>query len=131
MKKSDARRGAGTGKRSTARKSKAPRAAAEPRLPSEARPEVTQVAAGLLHEVPEDLREVLAPDAGLRAKWNGLTPIQRNEWICWVTIVKKPETRAEHVRRMCSELRAGKRQPCCWPGCPHRRPKARKWFRNP
>jgi uncharacterized protein YdeI (YjbR/CyaY-like superfamily) len=108
MKKSGARREPGKGKRSTAGK----------------------VAAGVMHEVPEDLREILTSDADLLAKWNDLTPIQRNEWICWITIVKKPETRAEHVRRMCSELREGERQPCCWPGCPHRRPKAKKWFRN-
>ena len=111
MKKSGAGRAAGKGKRSTASKSKAPRA-------------------GVMHEVPADLREILTSDADLLAKWNDLTPIQRNEWICWVTIVKKPETRADHVRRMCSELREGERQPCCWPGCPHRRAKAKKWFRN-
>jgi uncharacterized protein YdeI (YjbR/CyaY-like superfamily) len=74
------------------------------------------------------MRDVLTAEADLLAKWNGLTPIQRNEWICWVTIVKKPETRAEHIARMCAELREGERQPCCWPGCPHRRPKAKKWF---
>jgi hypothetical protein len=22
----------------------------------------------------------------------------------------------------------GKKRPCCWPGCPHRRPSAQKWF---
>jgi uncharacterized protein YdeI (YjbR/CyaY-like superfamily) len=83
-----------------------------------------------MHEVTADMRDVLTAEADLLAKWNGLTPIQRNEWICWVTIVKKPETRAEHVARMRSELREGKRQPCCWPGCPHRRPSAMKWFRR-
>jgi uncharacterized protein YdeI (YjbR/CyaY-like superfamily) len=84
-----------------------------------------------MHEVPPDVREILTSEPDLLAKWNDLTPIQRNEWICWMTIVKKPETRAEHIGRMCAELREGERQPCCWPGCPHRRPKANKWFRNP
>jgi hypothetical protein len=93
-------------------------------------PTIARVAAGVLHDVPEDMRDALTSDPGLLARWNDLTPIQRNEWICWTTIVKKPETRADHVRRMCSGLREGKRQPCCWPGCPHRRPKAEKWFRN-
>jgi hypothetical protein len=130
MKKSDAGREAGKGKRSTASKSKAPRAAAKPTLLSGGYSQITQVAAGVLHEVPADLREILTSDADLLAKWNDLTPIQRNEWICWMTIVKKPETRADHVRRMCSDLREGERQPCCWPGCPHRRPKAKKWFGN-
>ena len=62
-------------------------------------------------------------------KWNKLTPIQRNEWICWVTIVKKSETREDHIKRMGEELSEGKRQPCCWPGCPNRRPNAQKWFK--
>jgi hypothetical protein len=40
------------------------------------------------------------------------------------------ETRVEHINRMVEELREGKRQPCCWPGCPHRRPNANKWFKK-
>lgn len=87
------------------------------------------IAGGVVHNVPEDMAEVLASDAQILAKWNELTPIQRNEWICWVTIVKKSETRIEHIGRMVEELKDGKRQPCCWPGCPHRRPNAKKWFK--
>jgi len=102
---------------------------AKPALPSGGNPQIMKVAAGVMHEVPADLQEVLTSDADLLAKWNGLTPIQRNEWICWVTIVKKPETRAAHVGQMCVKLQEGGRQPCCWPGCPHRRPKAKKWFK--
>ena len=118
----------GKAERSAASKSRAPREAAKRALPSGGNPETTQVLAGVLHEVPSDVRKILTSKPALLAMWNDLTPIQRNEWICWVTIVKKPETRAEHVRRMCSELKEGVRQPCCWPGCPHRRPKAMKWF---
>lgn len=84
---------------------------------------------GILHEVPSDMQEKLKKDAMILEKWNKLTPIQRNEWICWVTIVKKSETRIEHINRMAEELKEGKRQPCCWPGCPHRRPNAKKWFK--
>ena len=115
MKKPSAGREDGRDKRSTAIKTMAS----------------TECAAGVLHEVPADLHVILTSDAALLAKWNDLTPIQRNEWICWVTIVKKPETRADHVMRLSSQLQEGKRQPCCWPGCPHRRPKASKWFSNP
>src|SRR3989344_7603463 len=79
-----------------------------------------EIAAGVVHKVPTDMEKVLTSDAQILAKWNGLTPIQRNEWICWATIVKKPETRAEHIERMVTELKEGERQPCCWPGCPHR-----------
>lgn len=87
-----------------------------------------KAAHGVLHKVTTDMKKALSSHADLLAKWNNLTPIQRNEWICWVTIVKRAETRAEHISRMVEELNEGKRQPCCWPGCPHRRPKARKWF---
>ena len=90
----------------------------------------TIIAEGILHEVPDDLKTVLSSNTETLERWNKLTPIQRNEWICWVTIVKKDETRTEHIQRMMQELSDGKRQPCCWPGCPHRRPSAQKWFKN-
>lgn len=85
--------------------------------------------AGPLHQVPDDLQELLNSDTDLMEKWNSLTPLARNEWICWVTIVKKPETRIEHLERLHEELLNGKRRPCCWPGCPHRNEKAKKWFK--
>jgi hypothetical protein len=88
------------------------------------------IAEGVVHQVPDDMKEALTANTGLLEKWNKLTPIQRNEWICWVTIVKKQETRVEHIHRMAEELNEGKRQPCCWPGCPHRRPAAKKWFKQ-
>lgn len=89
------------------------------------------IAEGVVHEVPDDLKTALVSQPGVLEKWNDLTPLARNEWICWVTIVKKAETRKDHIERLCSELLEGKRRPCCWPGCPHRNPKAKKWFRDP
>lgn len=90
----------------------------------------TSVATGVVHTVPTDLRKVLTSDAKLLEKWNDLTPLARNEWICWTTIVKQEATRKEHIVRLREELLEGKRRPCCWPGCPHRRPKAKKWFKG-
>ena len=75
----------------------------------------TKIADGILHEVTDDIQKALASQTDLVTKWNSLTPIQRNEWICWVTIVKKSETRVEHIERLIEDLQAGKRQPCCWP----------------
>lgn len=89
-----------------------------------------QILSGVVHEVPDDMIKALTEDADILEHWNSLTPIQRNEWICWVTIVKKAETRLEHIHRMIEELKEGKRKPCCWPGCPHRRPSAQKWFKK-
>jgi len=87
-----------------------------------------KIATGVVHRVPKDLRLVLESKADVLELWNGLTPLARNEWICWVTIVKKKETREEHLKRLSEDLRKGKRRPCCWPGCPHRNPNAQKWF---
>lgn len=84
---------------------------------------------GILHEVTAEIRKALSVDREKVEKWNSLTPIQRNEWICWVTIPKKQETRDAHVERMLEELGEGKRTPCCWPGCPHRNPKTAKYFK--
>lgn len=81
-----------------------------------------------LHKMPRDLREGIARVRGVRDIWERLTPLARNEWICYVTIVKKSETRQAHIERLQADLLKGKRRPCCWPGCPHRRPKALKWF---
>jgi hypothetical protein len=81
------------------------------------------IAAGLVHKVPSDMEKALTSDAQVLAKWDSLTPIQRNEWICWVTFVKKDKTREEHIKRAISELKEGMRRPCCWLGCPHRKDK--------
>lgn len=75
---------------------------------------------GVVHAMPSDLRAALVSDAVARASWNTLTPLARNEWICWVESAKKAETRAKRIAWGCENLRDGKRRPCCWPGCSHR-----------
>lgn len=80
------------------------------------------------HRTPPDLQQTLKSNPSLLKTWESLTPLARNEWICWATIVKKEETRTEHIKRLFEDLKKGKRRPCCWPGCPHRKPKAMKWF---
>lgn len=78
------------------------------------------ISSGAVHSVPADLRKALISDAAALAKWEDITSLARNEWICWVISVKKPETRKQHVERVRTELKEGMRRPCCWPGCPHR-----------
>jgi len=76
---------------------------------------------GTVHnKLPEDLRKALIGSPAAQAVWEDITPLARNEWICWVTYVKKRETRQDHVRRVPIELKEGKRRPCCWLGCLHR-----------
>jgi hypothetical protein len=79
-----------------------------------------EISDGVVHEVPADLREALISDPEALSLWEDLTPLARNEWICWTISVKKPETRKEHVERVRTELKEGMRRPCCWIGCIHR-----------
>src|SRR5919198_1536248 len=81
------------------------------------------ISSGVVHKIPADLRETLASDPKALAAWENLTPLARNEWICWVISVKKPETRREHLERVCRELHDGMRRPCCFLGCIHRHDK--------
>jgi uncharacterized protein YdeI (YjbR/CyaY-like superfamily) len=78
------------------------------------------ILSGVVHKVPKDLERVLVSDPKALAVWESLTPLARNEWICWVISVKKSETRRQHVKRVDAELKEGIRRPCCWIGCIHR-----------
>jgi len=79
-----------------------------------------EISDGVVHKTPTDLRKALLADKAALAKWEDITPLSRNEWICWVESVKKPNTRREHVKRVGQELKEGMRRPCCWIGCIHR-----------
>lgn len=79
-----------------------------------------KLSSGVVHTVPIDMRKALTSSDTIRDAWNDLTPLARNEWICWTTSVKKPETRKKHIERLSADMEKGKRRPCCWPGCPHR-----------
>jgi hypothetical protein len=83
-----------------------------------------EISGGVVHDLPDDLRDTLASDAEALTIWEDLTPLARNEWICWTISVKKPETRQQHVERVRTELKEGMRRPCCWLGCIHRTDKA-------
>lgn len=78
------------------------------------------ISPGVVHDVPDDLRAVFLSDPAALAKWEDITPLARNEWLCWIESVKRPETRRKHIERAQDDLKNGKRRPCCWPGCPHR-----------
>jgi len=79
-----------------------------------------KISSGVVHKMPADLKKVLTSFPKARAAWEDLTPLARNEWICWVEFPKKQETRDDHVKRTAEELMEGKRRPCCWIVCIHR-----------
>jgi len=78
------------------------------------------IAGGTVHKMPADLREALVATPAARLAWEDITPLARNEWICWVTSGKKAETRSIRIKKALSKLRGRMRRPCCWAGCPHR-----------
>ena len=82
--------------------------------------EKTILPSGTVHNLPADLRAALTSSAAARAAWFDITPLARNEWICWVENAKLIETRKRRIERTQVELAEGQRRPCCWPGCLHR-----------
>lgn len=77
-----------------------------------------------LHAVPADVKKLISSSVALQSAWEKVTPLARNEWVCWVISGKLAETRAKRLKRMHEELMEGKRRPCCWAGCMHRTDKA-------
>ena len=82
------------------------------------------ISGGTVHKLPDDLRTILTSSPKALKTWKNITPLARNEWICWIESVKKQETRKQHLERAVTELAEGKRRPCCWMGCVHRKDKA-------
>lgn len=75
---------------------------------------------GVVHKLPKDLKIALKNSGSATDAWQQITPLARNEWICWVENAKLIETRRRRIELTCNELAEGKRRPCCWPGCIHR-----------
>ena len=79
---------------------------------------------GTVHEARDDIQAAVRSDQSVLALWEGLTPLGRNEFICWVDDAKQVATRQRRIARALEELLEGKRRPCCWAGCIHRTDKA-------
>jgi len=79
-----------------------------------------RVLGGVVHKLPGDLRKALVANPNALAAWQDITPLARNEFICWVEDAKQAMTRQRRIRRTQEELAEGRRRPCCWPGCNHR-----------
>ena len=98
------------------RRSKRGRAGADYPVPVSSQ----RVPGGVVHTLPADLRAALIGNSTALAAWKDITPLARNEFICWVTDAKQEKTRERRIRRTQEELEEGMRRPCCWPGCKHR-----------
>jgi uncharacterized protein YdeI (YjbR/CyaY-like superfamily) len=81
---------------------------------------LTTIPGGTIHKLPADLKKALKSHPKALAAWNDITPLARNEWICWVEGAKLIDTRKRRIQRAHDELEEGMRRPCCWPGCIHR-----------
>lgn len=76
---------------------------------------------GTVHnKLSADIRVMLASDERTLKAWNDITPLARNEFLCWIEDAKKPETRVRRVVVAKDKLDRGERRPCCWIGCTHR-----------
>jgi len=82
------------------------------------------ISGGTVHTLPSDLKKAIQSDPKIEKLWEDITPLARNEWICWVTSGKMAETREIRIRKGLSKMRGGMRRPCCWAGCIHRKDKA-------
>lgn len=82
------------------------------------------------HRTPPEFKSMLDSDGALAEEWQALPPLARNEWICWTISAKQEATGEKRRAQLQQEVLEGKKRPCCWPGCPHRRESARK-FINP
>lgn len=78
------------------------------------------ISTGVVHTMPSDLKQALSSSPKILTTWESITPLARNEWICWVISAKKEETRARRIKIAKDKLLAGLRRPCCWAGCSHR-----------
>ena len=78
------------------------------------------ISAGVVHKLPADLKKILSTQTEILSLWEDITPLARNEWLCWIEDAKKQETRNKRIERLQGDLLDGKRRPCCWPGCSHR-----------
>ncbi len=84
---------------------------------------------GTVHNLPQDLKKAILADKKMLEMWQAITPLARNEWICWVEEAKKAETRVRRIEVGRSKMQSGMRRPCCWQGCSHR-PGKKPWVKQ-
>ena len=58
---------------------------------------------------PDDFAEALAAMQGVRARFDGMPPSCRREYLEWITDAKRPETRAKRIATTCEQVAEGKK----------------------
>ncbi len=79
-----------------------------------------RISGGVVHKLPKDLRDMIIATPKVKLLWEDITPLARNEWICWVEEAKQEKTRKGRIEKTRSKMLGGMRRPCCWAGCTHR-----------
>lgn len=79
-----------------------------------------KISDGTVHKIPSELKEKISLTPKVFETWEDITPLARNEWLCWIESCKKEDTRNRRIKMMFENLSNGKRRPCCWAGCSHR-----------
>ena len=79
-----------------------------------------KISTGVVHKLPADFRKAIVSDSRAKDVWADITPLARNEWICWIISAKKDETRSRRITVGLDKMHSGMRRPCCWAGCTHR-----------
>ena len=79
-----------------------------------------KISSGTVHKMPADFHKAIVSNSSVKNLWADITPLARNEWICWVISAKKDETRKRRIDVGLDKMKKGIRRPCCWAGCPHR-----------
>ena len=49
----------------------------------------THIPGGVVHDLPQDLEVALKLHPEALATWYDITPLARNEWICWIEFRKE------------------------------------------
>ena len=71
-----------------------------------------KLADGTVHTLPADFRKAIERDGAAKSLWAGITPLARNEWICWVASAKQEATRKRRIEVGIDKMRGGIRRPC-------------------
>lgn len=80
-------------------------------------------------KAPVDFEKIISNNPKVKKTWDEITPIAKNEWICFLTSTKTEKGKEQRYARAEDQLAKGQKRPCCWPGCPHRNPNSAKYFK--